>query len=311
VAEALDPHLPGLASADWRALSAEQWPNGRYCVRSAERAWFVRVSDFEGSPALEARLIEHLDTAGVAVNAPIVMDAPLVWQSRRYRVDARPFLAGARHTDGSLGDLTALGASLAAAHRSLRTFPEAEAIRSAALTRYQRFARVIAFARETARLEKWERFAELAPWGRENAAWITAMAAESITSFANQPGAQCLHGEIHRANVLFDSAGRAVLLDFEEAVHNFAPPAWDLAYTVQRFCLHDDPSAPTLRARLSALESGYGARFSDLRPMMRQIAWLMTAVLIELCVEGRQIKPAAEYAKFIHLERQAASLQWP
>jgi hypothetical protein len=80
---------------------------------------------------------------------------------------------------------------------------------------------------------------------------------------------------------------------------------------VQRFCLHDDPSLPVWRARLSALETGYGASFPDLRPMMRQIAWLITALLIELCVEGREIKPREEHDKFIRLERQAANLIWP
>ncbi|MDR3400905.1 MAG: phosphotransferase [Chthoniobacter sp.] len=311
VAAVMVPQLPDLADADWRALCADQWPNGRYRASRGDRAWFVRVSELVGEPGREARIIEYLAADGVPVNVPIAIGLLLMWGGRQYRVDARPFLTGARHTDGSSVDLTALGATLAACHRSLRKFPEAATIRTAAQARYERLARVVAFAGVTARLEKWERLAELARWGQENAAWLSTMAAEFDGSFANMSDAQCLHGEIHRANVLFTSAGQAVLLDFEEAVHNFAPPAWDLAYAVQRFCLHDDPSSPVWRARLSALETGYGASFPDLRPMMRQIAWLIAALLIELCVEGREIKPREEYDKFIRLERQAANLVWP
>ena len=311
VAAVLAPRLPGLADADWHALSADQWPNGRYRVVAGEGAWFVRVSELLGEPQLEVSVINHLAASGVPVNVPVVIGAPFEWEDRQYRVDARPFLEGARHTDGSLADLAALGRSLATCHRSLINFPQAATIRNAAKTRYRRLTGVVTFAGETASAGAWKRLAELAPWGEENAAWISTMAAEFETGFVDASGAQCLHGEIHRANVLFTADGQAVLLDFEEAVHNFAPSAWDLAYAIQRFCLHDDPPPALFRTRLSAFESGYGAPVPDLRPMMRQIAWLITAVLIELCVEGRQIKPAAEYAKFVRLERQAANLIWP
>src|ERR1700761_8221073 len=54
VAAALVPRLPDLADANWRALCADQWPNGRYRANRGDSAWFVRVSELVGEPGREA-----------------------------------------------------------------------------------------------------------------------------------------------------------------------------------------------------------------------------------------------------------------
>ena len=305
--EGLRESLGPLGEVD--ALASGTGFAGRYRVSAGGRLWFVRVSETWGHPDLEAGLIRFLEAAEVPVNSPVAAGIRLQAGGTAFRVDIRPFLEGARAFNGGLEDLAALGESLGHCHRALRNFPGSGRIAELAAARYAGFGRWAGWVGEMAGSGQWGAFRELAAWAEEQRDWLLELAAGFRPGFGEVAGAQCVHGEIHRANVLY-TGGKAVLLDFEEAVHNLAAPDWDLAYLVQRFCLHDGPVGAVLRDRLAAVESGYGCRLPDLRPMMRQLAWMAAVILVELCVEGRQVKPAAEYAKFVRLERQARDLEW-
>lgn len=103
--------------------------------------------------------------------------------------------------------------------------------------------------------------------------------------------------------------GAAVLVDFEESVHVFAPPAWDLAFLVQRFCLCDDPSPSVARLRLSVVADAYGGPLPGLATMMRQAAWFSMATIIDLRMSQGVITPVDEYDKFVRLARQTHAFE--
>ena len=129
--------------------------------------------------------------------------------------------------------------------------------------------------------------------------------AEEFTPLLDRvEGAQCLHGEVHCANVIFDD-GRAVLVDFEESVHTFAPPDWDLAFMVQRFCLEDRPAHAPARERVASMEEAYGSPLPPLAAMMRQTAWFSIAKIVALRSFWDIETPAPEHRKFVALEHQA------
>jgi hypothetical protein len=89
----------------------------------------------------------------------------------------------------------------------------------------------------------------------------------------------------------------------------FAPPAWDLAFLVQRFCLCDDPSPSVALQRLSVVANAYGSPLPSLAGMMRQAAWFTMATIVDLRVSGGVVTPKDEYDKFVRLEGQARSFE--
>jgi thiamine kinase-like enzyme len=120
------------------------------------------------------------------------------------------------------------------------------------------------------------------------------------------PGAQCIHGQVHPGNVLFDDSGSAILLDWEEAVYTFAPPDYDLAYFVQRFCLRGEIPDDNWGQLLSTVESVYG-KLPPVAGIMRQLAWFSIAAIVDFSSRGMAVG-LSEYQKFVRLEQQARAL---
>jgi len=283
-------------------------PVGSYRLRSHEGQWFVRVSGRSGNPLLESELTSFQAQSGVNVNPFLVAGEPLSWDGNKFRVDVRLFIEG-RHFDGSPDDLRTLSASLSDCHRALRAFPGACSIKTATMTRCQRLEEIRERIFSAVKQNAFGIFVENEPWAASHRDWLAGMANEfDPHQLHRHPEAQCLHGEVHPGNVIFrKSDGVAVLIDFEESAHIFAPPSWDLAFMVQRFCLRDSPTQDHLRQRLQAVVDGYRAPLPELAPMMRQIAWFMIATVLDLRASEGILTPVPECDKFVCLERQAAT----
>ena len=139
--------------------------------------------------------------------------------------------------------------------------------------------------------------------------WLGEMCGDYDPRLDQESLAQCVHGELHDANVLFDlESRRPVLIDFEESVHLHVPASWDVAFIVHRFCLRDDPKPASLTTRLEAFARGYGA-LPKLAFMMRNIAWTTLLTVIDLRLRLGIISPPDEWDKFAGLELQARSLE--
>lgn len=289
------------------ALMPPKGPLGRFRVMQRDRELFVRVSARWAHPQLEQALSGFLAAHGIAVNHLEVAGAEFGYGGKSYRLDVRPLLA-ARHFDGSLEDIRSLALSLRSCHAVLRDFPAEGQVRTLAEERFGRLQQVVIAMRELVAGEQWERLSRDPHWGARHADWLRQMVAEADLRFDLEPGAQCLHAQVHRGNVLYRLNDNApVLLDFEDAVHTFAAPLWDTAHLVQRFCLHDAPPPETLAGRLATVREAYGAPVADLSLMMRRIAWFSMAILVGDHLYDGASAPPAEYDKFVFLETQARS----
>jgi Ser/Thr protein kinase RdoA (MazF antagonist) len=252
-------------------------------------------------------LLDYLTSQQVLVNPLLVAGITLNWSGRTYRVDVRPLVEG-RHFNGSLDDLRSLASTVAACHKALVAFPQADAIRASAVSRYNRFAEALDLIATAVHRQDFSLFAEQQDWAFEHRNWLAEMVEQFTPHFDRYPGAQCLHGQIHPGNVLFRyTDGAAVLVDFEEALYTFAPPAFDLAYLVQRFCLRDTPTPEIMHQRLDILSAHYGA-ISPLADMMRQLAWYSMVAIVECRVYQNIAVTASEFNKFVRLEGQAQAL---
>jgi len=292
-------------SAQVRSLTRHEGAIGRYAVTGRDgREWFIRVSARWGQPQLEQAITAFLQAAHLPVNHLVAAGLRLPWHDEPLRVDIRQRIRG-RHFDGSMDDLRALAATLGACHTALKTFPQADRVRELAAARFIRLEETRAQMKAALARGNFAFFCQDPSWGRSHAVWL----AELIEGFHARrdlhPASQCLHGQIHQANVLY--APGPILIDWEEAVQTVAPVQWDLAYFVQRFCLNDDPPRGVIRARLKAVRDAYGAPLGDLCGMMRHVAWLSAVILAGYYQAGIE-SPIAEYDKFVRLEEQARDL---
>jgi len=311
IRRALAPAFPPILEPRARlgALRAPDGPVGRYRLVTPDGSWFVRVSSRWGDPELERAITGHLANHGVPVNALLVAGRRLQWEDRAFRVDVRPLILG-RHFDGTSEDLGRLAATLGACHRALVSFPGAHAVRTAASLRNRRLAKIRDMIGAALERDTFDVFAEHAPWASAHREWLLAMSQRFEPRLDECPRAQCVHGEVHPGNVVFRSSdGAAVLVDFEESVHVFAPPAWDLAFLVQRFCLRDDPSRSVGLRRLAIVAEAYGDSLPALAAMMREAAWLSVATIVELRVSQGVVTPVGEYDKFVRLAHQACAFE--
>ena len=294
-------------NAELHALTPPDGAIGRYRLATPRNACFVRVSARIGDAKLEQSITAWLGGHGLPVSHLEFAGLALTFSGHTLRLDIRELL-DARHDEGSLEDLRKVATALASCHRLLREFPGAPEVRGHASLRSTHLAAARDTIATALERQDWGAFSEDADWGRNNREWLTEMASGYQPRFDLMPGAQCLHAQVHRANVLFrHSDGAAVLLDFEEAVQTFAPIAWDLAYFVQRFCLADAPETDVLRERLAAVRGAYGAPAVGLADIMRQTAWFSMAILVDYQRRGI-VSPRNEYDKFVRLEKQAREL---
>jgi hypothetical protein len=311
VTRALASAFPAATEPDARlhTLRPPTGPVGRYRLATARGAWFVRVSTRWGNPELERALTTELAARGVCVNPLLVAGRPLQWNDDVLRVDVRPMITG-RHFGGAPAELQRLAATLGACHHALVDSPRATAVRAVASARYERLAKIRDLVVDAVKREAFEVFGEQAAWARRHRDWLGTMADRFEPRLDERAEAQCLHGEVHPGNVLFRADdGAAVLVDFEESVHVFAPPAWDVAFLVQRFCLFDDPAPARARERLALVSRAYGPRVVDLAGMMRQAAWFSIAAILDMRLSQGIATPVAEYDKFVRLERQARAFE--
>ena len=307
ITQALDSSLApgGIQGARLYGLSSSDEPVGRYQLIIPGGSWFVRVSSRFGYPKLEQAITRYLVDYGVNVNPLIVAGKTLEWKGRPFRVDARPMVDG-RHFNGSSDDLGNLASALATCHQALKGFPMVSEIRGIASARYKRLERIKERIRDAIGDGSFELFAERADWASEHRDWLAEMTECFTPDLAQYSGAQCVHGEVHPGNVLFRADdGEAVLVDFEETIHLFAPPAWDLAFLVQRFCLSDYPTKKTVDHRITVITEAYRSPLPSLVDMMRQAAWFTVVTQLDLQLSEGVVSPVSEYDKFVELERQA------
>jgi hypothetical protein len=306
ILRALSPVFPPAKSPDaaLRALTPPDGIAGRYRLDTPDGAWFVRASMWLGDAALEKLMLDYLVSKGVPVNRLLVAGIMLEWDGKVYRIDVRPLIEG-RHFDGSPRDLAQAASTLAACHIALSDFPFADPIRRAADKRYRQQVEARHLIDEAILLNDFQVFGAQAVWARDHVSWLREMVSNFKPLFHRLSDAQCIHGQVHPGNVLFQDS-IAVLVDWEEAVYNFAPPAFDLAYFVQRFCLHDNPPPDALRQRLDTIAAHYGP-LPPLAGMMRQLAWMSMAAIVDFQKQGIATPPS-EYDKFVRLEQQARTL---
>ena len=287
------------------ALNAPEGAVGRYCVRGAKESVFARVSRRWGKPELEQAITGYLKSSGCSVNHLEVAGAALEFEGETYRLDIRQLIEG-RHFDGSLEDLRSLAGELAKCHAALRSFPQAAEVCDHAAKRFIRLDQTRRKMDDALKRHDWGFFSEDNQWAIAHREWLQALVDQFEPEFHHHPTAQCLHAQIHRANIIFkNDDGRPVLVDWEEAVQTFAPVSWDLAYFVQRFCLYDDPASKVIRERLTAVRMAYGSWTPGIAEMMQQLAWMSIATIVGNREMGAFSNPAGEYQKFVRLECQA------
>lgn len=296
--------LPGMPEeVEMLALTKPAGIVSRYRLAWKGGDWFVRVSAKIIDAPLEQQITGWLVQHGVSVNHVVVAGLTTQYEGEVYRVDVRPFLHS-RHFNGSDEDLHAVAVELRKCHDALATFPDVAEVARRSASRFEMLAGIGEQMREALDSGKWNFFCQDEAWSQQHATWLAEMMRSWRPRLDLEPSAQCLHAQVHQANVMFDlENGRAILVDFEEAVQTLAPPVWDIAYFVQRFALQEEDER-RIKNKLGIVRAGYGKESHGVSDMIQQTCWLSMAVLVSYFQQGI-VSPLAEYDKFVRLQRQA------
>lgn len=270
---------------------------GRFRLDRREASYFVRVTHRLGEGDLERRLLSELLDQGCNVNP--ILDQRVVkgCDGESVRIDIRPFSAGC-HWDGSTQSLESLGRSLAELHRQLRQVSMASEVSELSNKRGRRLDEACQKLQHG--LSTGQALNHSGQeWFHTNSDWLRdQFRGFSVRRLMRAEDAQIVHGELHRANVMF-MACDPLFLDWEEAVHLYVSPGWDIAYVIQRFCA--DASNQVRADRIGSLCRGYGQLPESTRQMLRDIGRVSLLIVADLEWFSGFQTPISELNKFKHL----------
>jgi Ser/Thr protein kinase RdoA (MazF antagonist) len=191
--------------------------------------------------------------------------------------------------------LPMLGRVLAQMHSRLQRLPWREEIRIASLLRDQAFRQ--------GREEVLDR-PYLDPRVRS--------ALKDYTTDLPDQSAQVLHGDLNLGNVLFRAGDQGpVLLDFEDAIHNYHSPIVDLAMVIERFILVFQEEDPQALAASALLLSSYREIANPLWPhsdLAEVLRALSARALVLLHLDDEPVDEQ-EREKFLRLIQQTRERQ--
>lgn len=257
----------------------------------SRRLFLKTVSDERLPSQLAAnRIAEWLADHALPVS-PLVHDYPR-------RLDAGHQLLAYRQIDGRFAraernDLHAVGRLLGRTHNVLKALPWAQEIRTRSAQRDQLF-------------EQWHAQQLAAPGTPPAVRELLQQTAPGLP----QRQAQTVHGDLNLGNLLFGLAsGQPLLLDFEDANHNWHSPLVDLAMALERLVLVRCDNPQQAGDLGSALLQGYLATVEE----APQVDSEPTAILQALAVRALLLlgnAPAGtdcdgERDKFLYLYRLA------
>lgn len=302
IAQTLDAAGLPIGPGALRALNPGDGPAGSYAAETGTGSWFIKVTSRLGDAPLQGEITRFLAAEGVGVVAEAWIGLGLELSGRSFRVDVQPLVAG-RHFAGAVEDLPKVAQLICATHRALRKFPCATLVRARAEKRAEGLDRTRREIQAALQRQDFAWFGERAEWAQQHADWLAEMTREFAPRFYQHSEAQCLHGQVHPGNVIFGQDGEPLLVDFEESVQTYAPPAWDWAIFAQRFVART--AAPVSWDSVTAWVEEFPSR-EAIVGMMHQGAWLSVATLVRQLREEKILAPLAEWEKFIRLQKEAA-----
>lgn len=267
---------------------------GRFHVITEKNSLFLRITRRIGKPYVEQKLLSYLETCNAPVNRLLISEN-IDFESSALRVDIRPYING-RYYNDSEEDILQLGRGLGIIHDKLQNFSDNEQIKKISISRYKRLKSV----REKI-INKDSLITPYVDMVNSNKIFFDDYTQNFDPLFHLKEGACILHGEIHPGNVIFlQNSNKACFIDFEEAVHTFAPVSWDIGFSVQRFILRDMPEPETVEKRIETFEKGYDKRLPCFFSTIEDISFFSITIIFDLLSNGIYT-PESEFLKFIEL----------
>ncbi len=286
-----EANLQELKSASLSALQPVNGLVGKYQLTLHNEHYFVSVSERKRGFDEEKQVIDYLLENEMQLSNYYVIGLSFLNSNTNFYLSINKFLPG-EHFGGGIDQLRQLCIAVKQCHRLLKKYPGASRISQNTLRRINLLLDSEKLLRD-----------ELMKDGRNmNSAMMDIMNASDLSEL-EASHAQVVHGEIHRGNVIFID-NQAVLIDFEECVHSYFSPLWDVAYLFQRFCLFDWPNEHQYKERLSVIKSYFDLDESCLFHYMRLAIKLIILVAHYNDVIGSYRTPLREYDKFIKLYAQ-------
>ena len=253
---------------------------------------------------IEYKVIEYLLNKNIKINAPIIKNVRMQWQSQQFAMEVYPFIAG-RHYNGDLEDLKILAKNLSRLHRVLKRFPMKNRVRLCTEQREKSLHVFRNHALTHLNKNNYAYFQEYETWVKKHKEWLNHALNQfrPVTSIPLDD-VQCTHGDLHIGNVIFlENDKEAIFTDFEEVGHSWLPLTYDLAYLIQRFCLLFVKNENDLALYVCEIRNSYGHLSPAVLTSLNQICFRAIILNLYHLTQRASIVGVDELDKFIYLHQ--------
>lgn len=228
--------IPLNSDIEFHVFSYKDEHNICYIVKTRNKNLFLKLTNKKTDSDMVDSVTRYLFEKKLNVIPSIKSGLKININSMELKLDISHYL-NSRGYNYSYQDFVSFLNVIEPVHSALANFPQKEQIKQKSVV----FTNNLNQTRDTLLLslkkKSFEDFGVFTGWIKQNEKFISTIIQKMNIKMDNFFDSQCVHGDLHMDNVLFDNKGTPFIIDFDEGTKVFAPVSYDIAYIFFRFCI--------------------------------------------------------------------------
>ncbi|MFT7613560.1 MAG: Ser/Thr protein kinase RdoA (MazF antagonist) [Parvicellaceae bacterium] len=236
---------------------------GRMSISFNNKQYYCRLSKLTGESSMTEELSSFLQASGSPVLVNQRVGGKLILNSDEYDVEVRTLQKGI-HYQGQSNQLYLLAEALFQLHVELKKFPLSDKFIKSSKAYNVELEKVQELIKQKSpKLNK-----VVNNWLNSNADFVENNLLTLELNFIEGFSPQCVHGDLHPGNVLFNSED-VWFLDFEESYKTFASVNYDIGYLIIRYALPSEDSEKVYDDIYQRLRAMYGSQLLSREDLLK------------------------------------------